>query len=60
MAERLVKAWECNRCEYVWAKKTDDKGMVKSVPVCCPDCSSPYWNKKRMYKKRGVQNNGDE
>ena len=55
MPEKLVKAWECGRCEYVWAKKVDDKGNVKSVPVCCPSCSNPYWNKPRIYKPREVK-----
>jgi len=59
MGETLVKAWECGRCEYVWARKIDDDGNVKTIPVCCPACSSPYWNRERIYKKRGIENVND-
>ena len=52
MAEKLVKAWECGRCGFVWAKKLNEDGSVKMIPVCCPSCSNPYWNKPRIYKER--------
>jgi hypothetical protein len=35
----------CQRCDYTWTPRK------KRNPVQCPFCKSPYWNKKRVYKK---------
>ena len=32
---------ECTRCSYSWHPKQE------KLPVRCPACGSPYWNKER-------------
>jgi len=34
----------CNRCYHTWKKRK------ATVPKFCPNCKSPYWNKKRKKK----------
>lgn len=36
--EIMIKGYEC-RCGHKWTPRKD------SVPVVCPKCKSPYWNK---------------
>ena len=60
MPEVLVKAWECNRCHKVWAKKINGHGNLIKKPMCCPSCCSPYWDKKRIYEKRNVEVKEDD
>lgn len=31
----------CLRCGHVWVQRSE------SMPVSCPGCHSPYWNRKR-------------
>lgn len=40
MGKVKVNANKCERCGYIWVP-------IKSNPVVCPKCKSPYWNKER-------------
>jgi DNA-directed RNA polymerase subunit RPC12/RpoP len=33
---------KCTRCKHEWAKRANGP-----EPKKCPNCNSPYWNKKR-------------
>jgi len=33
---------KCTRCEHVWPRRDLDK-----LPLRCPECNSPYWDKPR-------------
>jgi rubrerythrin len=35
----------CKRCGYTWMRR------AYKLPIQCPKCKSPYWNRKRV--KRG-------
>lgn len=44
VAEILVRAYRCERCEHVWVPR----GKYKDVePPVCPKCKSAYWNRPR-------------
>jgi DNA-directed RNA polymerase subunit RPC12/RpoP len=45
--ENPSKDFKCVRCSYEWI--TRKKG---ELPVRCPRCSSPSWNKTRMLARR--------
>ncbi len=32
---------KCKRCYHVWVRR------VEHLPLKCPKCNSPYWNKER-------------
>ena len=36
---------ECTRCKNVWVSNRKNASFV---PKFCPNCKSPYWNKKRV------------
>lgn len=36
-----MKKHKCKRCEHSWFPRKVEK------PTVCPECKSPYWNKKR-------------
>ena len=40
-----IKGFKCERCLHTWAPRK------KGIPISCPKCKSPYWNKKRRKKK---------
>ena len=40
-----VKGYECERCSHQWMPRIKDK-----IPIICPLCHSPYWNKARRKK----------
>lgn len=37
----------CLRCEEDWTPRTPN-------PVRCPKCGSPYWNKARKQRRKGL------
>ncbi|MBS3076150.1 hypothetical protein J4481_00210 [Candidatus Pacearchaeota archaeon] len=41
MSKKEVKVYECicERCKHGWITRTED------LPVVCPKCKSPYWDK---------------
>jgi len=41
MAKKEIKVYECKceRCGHSWITRTEE------IPVVCPKCKSPYWNK---------------
>ena len=53
MPEKLIKAWECNRCGHVWVART------KIIPVTCPKCRSAYWDKPRKTGQADKQDDVD-
>jgi len=38
-----VKAYKCAKCGHIWLPRKDWKD---ELPVVCPKCKSPYWNKE--------------
>lgn len=36
----------CSRCDYIFVPRVPH-------PVTCAKCRSPYWNKPRVYKQKG-------
>jgi len=36
-----VKGYKCERCKHEWAPRK------KGIPIICPKCKSPYWNKEK-------------
>jgi len=38
----------CTRCNYTWAPRVPE-------PRNCPNCSSSYWDRERVYQKRVKQ-----
>jgi len=50
-----IKGNKCSRCHYEWVPHTFD-----DIPVTCPKCRSPYWNKEktRFFKSKGVKKHG--
>ena len=39
----------CKRCRHVWIPRT------QSIPVVCPNCHSPYWDRDKILKKGGIR-----
>ncbi len=37
-----LKGMKCHRCGYIWLRR-----QIEKLPVRCPKCKSPYWNKPR-------------
>ena len=35
----------CKRCAHTWIRR------METLPVKCPACASPYWNKERKSAK---------
>ena len=33
--------YRCDRCNHEWVPRKD------KLPIICPVCKSPYWNRKR-------------
>ena len=42
-----LDGYRCVRCEHEWVPR--QKGQV---PLVCPSCKSPYWNRPRRGKKK--------
>jgi predicted Zn-ribbon and HTH transcriptional regulator len=45
MMDLTLPRLECNRCEYRWIPRTEQK------PKRCPRCNSPYWDSPRVRVK---------
>jgi predicted Zn-ribbon and HTH transcriptional regulator len=43
MARIQIPAFQCERCEHIWAPRRESQGE----PKVCPKCKSPYWNRPR-------------
>ena len=37
---------ECKRCGHIWIPRTPE------LPLVCPKCKSPYWNRERKVSVR--------
>lgn len=44
---------KCSRCGYEWRPHDFD-----DIPVTCPACRSPYWNKLKVKFRKGEKKNG--
>ena len=36
-----LRIWTCTRCQHHWLPR------IETTPKRCPNCKSPYWNKKK-------------
>ncbi len=49
--QKLVWSFRCERCAHEWIpKKPWSEG--DALPMVCPSCKSPYWNKPRRDGER--------
>lgn len=55
MGEVKLDGYICERCKHIWVSRLI-KGNEKMLPVVCPKCKSPYWNKPRKNKKQRTKN----
>lgn len=39
---KKIRILQCTRCGWEWATRNHDD------PKNCPNCKSPYWNKKKV------------
>lgn len=46
-----MDALKCLRCDNVWPPRS-----FNNLPVMCPKCKSPYWNRHRKNKKNSIKN----
>ena len=44
MGEVILKGYICERCKHKWVPREN------KIPLVCPNCKSPYWNKKKIKK----------
>ena len=44
--ELKIITLECLRCNHHWIPRK------KQMPMVCPSCMSPYWNRARIQKKK--------
>ena len=46
-----VKGFKCERCEHIWIPRVSleelTSGEIKDIPIICPKCKSPYWNRPK-------------
>jgi len=50
MKEKMeIEQLACNRCQHTWWPRPRN-GQI-TAPKFCPQCRSPYWNKKRMHPR---------
>ena len=45
MDEKDFIILKCKRCGYVWHPRN------KTIPIRCPDCRTPYWNREKIKKE---------
>jgi predicted Zn-ribbon and HTH transcriptional regulator len=43
-----IEKLKCNRCKHEWYPRSE------SIPLECPKCKSPYWNKPRIREHKEV------
>jgi len=46
MATITRKVWKCDRCDWEWLSRDDEK------PLRCASCKSPYWDTPRKIGTR--------
>lgn len=46
--EETANMHRCIRCGHTWWPRKN------TLPNTCPRCKSPYWNKERVNKPKGV------
>jgi len=40
----IISSLTCKRCGYSWIPRKVE------IPITCPSCRSPYWNKEKRIK----------
>lgn len=45
----ILTALNCKRCGHKWFPRAE------KLPVACPKCKSPYWNKSRKKEITVIQ-----
>jgi DNA-directed RNA polymerase subunit RPC12/RpoP len=45
--EVKVKKYKCSRCGHLWERRAKKDNVL---PLTCPNCKSPYWNRERIKK----------
>jgi DNA-directed RNA polymerase subunit RPC12/RpoP len=43
-----LDGYKCERCDHTWLPRIHEDD--DDLPVICPKCKSPYWNKPRKSK----------
>jgi predicted RNA-binding Zn-ribbon protein involved in translation (DUF1610 family) len=47
-----IPTLECKRCKHKWYPRKPE------LPLVCPNCGSPYWNREKVkFKKTDVMEN---
>ncbi len=48
-----LEGYKCDRCGHIWLPRmyTDES----ELPVICPKCKSPYWNRPKLHAGSGVK-----
>lgn len=41
-----IDGYKCERCTHEWIPRT----KTEEIPIICPKCKSPYWNKPKKNK----------
>jgi uncharacterized OB-fold protein len=39
-----LDGYRCERCGHLWVPRS----KIDELPIICPKCKSPYWNKSRQ------------
>lgn len=39
-----LDGYKCERCDHLWVPRS----KIDELPIICPKCKSPYWNKARI------------
>jgi len=47
MEQIIKKGYKCKRCLYEWIPRI----KINELPITCPSCNSPYWNKYKRIKE---------
>jgi len=51
---KRLKIRHCLRCNHVWVS---NKKLIGKLPIFCPLCKSPYWNKQRIKDLKKLSDN---
>lgn len=48
MAVITIEGYKCERCNHSWAPRANSKKNPNKIPIVCPKCKSPYWNRPKL------------
>lgn len=49
-ANVLIRGHKCHRCDHEWRPHD-----LNEIPITCPKCKSPYWQKPKGKKNEKVK-----